>query len=384
MESFEDLINEQILNELGVLGSLGQKVSRSLATAPHAIAAKLGSKSAKGTLNLYDQVHALQDNFHTYCAEQQIHMPTREDFFDFLVHHCGLTMPEENIQKGIYGTAGTGEAPNAAKIAQLYDQAAVELEHNEDVSQSLNSLAAYTTQKNPDGSAARKALWGLARNHPGSLGAFNDVADAVGMPMNGADVGRMITNVAKLMLKTSKGVGKDHKLGASGEKVDPTDLDVGRVVYDPDLGTQGRRNTTLADQLTQYGITKIASLLEVSKSLDAEEGQAQAAAFAKKFSKNALINIARILLQTYRAPTNRNKLKDFTNRFKGDAAFVGKLNELLGNAPKKKNASDPSDPKLYYDGTDFNKAIAVVITSQQAAANMLTVLIHSLAEDRAL
>ena len=385
MESFDDLINEQILNELGVLGSLGQKVSRTIATAPHALGAKLGSKSAKGTLNLYDMIHNIQDDFHTYCAEQQIRMPTKEDFFDFLVHNYELKMPEENQETAIYGAAGVGAAPDAAKIAQLYDQASIALEHNQDVSQLLSSLAAYTNEKSPNGSAARKALWGLARNHAASMSKFNNVINSVGVPMAGSEVGHMITGVAKLMLKQKKGVSKDKDgTAAAGGKVDPTNLDVGQVVYDPKIVSERRNNKTLKADLAAYGISNIGKLLDAAGAISKDDAEGLAGALDKKYSLKTTINVCRILLQVYRGTVNSKQLPAFIARFKTNgnrklASFGSTLNGLLVLSGTPKNEDDPSDPKMYYDGTKFNNTLAKAITDDEAASHMFVVLLHELA-----
>lgn len=402
METFEQLLEATLL-ELGIMDRVraaGSNVAHAVDTAAankkDRFLSKFGSMAAKGRLNLRDMEQQLFNDFKVFCAEQKIatHNATVEDFLEFLKYKVGFNFPDNVFDKLAYGAVAQGEAENKDDIRALYDQIARGIQDGSDISQPLDQMAQFAAKGDADSVAARKALWGLARENPSQVGKFSKHMKWVGKPI-GSNFRKLVSSIASLVLKVSNSKGGAEK-GADGKaggkagrpqhNVDPQTLKVPNLpIFDAqELADKGTDYEPLITQLGEYGMGQgdLTKWLNQSARWTPEEAKQGSKEIDKRFKLNQTINICRILLQCYRPRANYPKLPLFLDSFKGNPQFTAELKTLIGQALREPDGN--GEDQIVYNATKLNQLIADEITREDAAANMLTVLLHELRKARIL
>lgn len=400
MDSFDDFLNEELLNELGVVQQIGRNIARKVGMPGEKLwrnkaAAALGSRRAQGALNLRDTIHQVNDDFEEYAAEQQVHgHATMEDFYGFLRHKVGFSMPEADFMKLAYGADGAAEAPNKAGIEQAEHSLSQAIEKGDAASakKMIGALAQIAQKGGGDGVQARGALWRVSRHFASAQGLFRPVVQFVGQPLQGQRYNHMLSNVAKLLLSKHKskspddgdtdGTSADGKKGAASN-----DLKQGDQVC---LGRNqiGKKwNSAVLKELLDAlpdpcSYDTVKKWVKASASWTPQDAEKIAKKLDMKLSRNQAINITRVLLQCFRDKPGVLKSTFFQYAKNVDSSFEADVINMLswGRTKKaKKQAADGSTMDvLTYDATAFNAVLARSIQDEAASTNMLVVLLHAL------
>jgi hypothetical protein len=396
METFDDFLNEAILNELGdggVVDTLATGVGRKFKNFVPGLAAKIGSKKAQGELDLNNMVAQLEDDFKKYLAQQRVRSFVVEDFLEFLRTQYGFAMTDSVFDDLAYGQSSEGSGDKLAQ--ELVSKVNLALQEQKPISEYIEKLKVFTKRNNPNGVMVRKMLWKLARANPtnAEIAKFDDV---IGKKISPQLFKEMCTKIASLLLRKG-GAASDTKAGGGagdGEgavKVeDPTDLDVGDIPFIPPMKiAKDKWASPLFAEMEQYGLNvglaKQIALATANTKSDSEAEMRQHIQKLSKIGKNQGVNICRILLQALRLNDSVTlQVKDpdtgkFTERtgqvmdlFFGKVKGFDKGALLTANSMK---AYDKSQDPPVYDGTKINRLLAPHIGSTNTVSHVILVLL---------
>ena len=386
MNSFDDLLNEQLLNELGdggVIDSIGTAVSRKVGGFGDKIKAKLGSKAAVGRNNLRDKMHYLVDEFQVYASEQHITVAEAavEDFLEFLRHRVGFNITDENFDGLAYGNIAKEETPHKANIEGMgHDLGNLLHQHDLKGAQShIDELARIASGNTPDGMLARKELWKAARAYPSLKQVFNHVRQYVGRPLR-PKFPELCLKIAQVMIKLG---GKAAQAGESGKRTsvaDSNDLEPGLV---PALSTggftsQGIHYRPLLEQLEAYGfsLSMFDKIHEKLRDGGSPEEINKLVQMVRPYSKNKIINLCRILLQCFRSPNNKPLEAMLAANYAGSGKLPAAVHTIITMSLTDSEEKDDKGRSLkVYDGSRVNRLLADNLTDDASADKFLVALV---------
>jgi hypothetical protein len=389
MATFDDFLNESILNEIGnggTLDSIATAMSRKVKNIAPSLKAKLGSKKAQGELSLRDTMAELEDGFKVYCAEQRFNPAEAavEDFLEYLRHGYGFAVSDENFDGLAYGPLATMNADKENEINQLVQQVSSGIEDGEAISDELAQIAAFAEGNDGNSRVAKKALWRLARAHP-SRREFRKVKHVVGRPL-GPKFSELSQKIASLILKLSKGGGGGSGSSAdkNAKKTDSSDLNVGMVpFYKPANIEKEKWGSPLYESLSEFGLPtrqarRIAGKVKDTTPVpgggpdsgDTPAEMAQHANELKRLNLNEAINVLRILLQLFRV--NQDILGPrFFDKLQGTISQSDLSQEMSPNNRQKGASGDEE----VYDGTRFNLKLANHFRDPETARGAVVALL---------